>query len=132
MLSHKHNEQLSQGTERRHGKKKRRGTNNIGIKYGFSCINIRQVLREVFITEAGGRGFQHLPRDLANVDASKNHVQSLLLHKKLALFCFAFSPISRDCSPRTMLVLGPGSTHLVTAANLWPRYDHIGSCVAMH
>ena len=31
-----------------------------------------------------------------------------------------------------MLVLGPGSTHLVTAANLWPRYDHIESCVAVH
>ena len=32
----------------------------------------------------------------------------------------------------TMLVLGPGSTHLVTAANLWPRYDHIERCVAVH
>ena len=31
-----------------------------------------------------------------------------------------------------MRVLGPGSTHLVTAANLWPRYDHIESCVAVH
>ena len=37
---------------------------NLGIKHGFSCINIRQV-----------------PRDLANVNAFKNHVQSLLLHK---------------------------------------------------
>ena len=25
-----------------------------------------------------------------------------------------------------------GSTHLVTAANLWPWYDHIESCVAVH
>ena len=74
--------------------------NNIGIKHGFSCINIRHVPREVLKTEAGGRGFQHLPRDLANVNALKNHVRSLLLHKKwkhllhfalfLALFCFAF------------------------------------------
>ena len=54
---------------------------NIGIKHGFSCINIRQVPREVLKTEAGGRGFQHLPRDLANVNALKNHVRSLLLHK---------------------------------------------------
>ena len=78
---------------------------NIGIKHGFSCINIRQVPREVLKTEAGGRGFQCLPRDLANVNALKIHVLSLLLHKKwkhllhLALFhalcCFAFSPISR-------------------------------------
>ena len=44
-------------------------------------MNIRQVQREVLKTEAGGRGFQHLPRDLANVDDSKNHVRSLLLHK---------------------------------------------------
>ena len=55
--------------------------NNIGIKHGFPCINIRQVLREVLKTEAGGRGFHHLPRDQANVDALKNHVRSLLLHK---------------------------------------------------
>ena len=46
----------------------------IGIKHGFSCINIRQVPREVLKTEAGGRGFQHLLRDLANVNALKNHV----------------------------------------------------------
>ena len=74
---------------------------NIGIKHGFSCINIRQLLWEVLKTEAEGRGFQHLPRDLANVNALKNHVRSLLLHKNwkhllhfalfLAVFCFAFS-----------------------------------------
>ena len=71
--------------------------NNIGIKHGFSGVNIRQ---------AEGRGFQHLLRDLANINALKNHVQSLILHKNwkyllyfalfLALFCFAFSPISRE------------------------------------
>ena len=54
---------------------------SIGIKHGFSCINIRQVPREVLKTEAEGCGFQHLPRDLANVNAFKNHVRSLLLHK---------------------------------------------------
>ena len=53
----------------------------IGIKHGFSCINIRQVPWEVLKTEAEGCGFQHLPRDLANVNALKNHVRSLLLHK---------------------------------------------------
>ena len=40
---------------------------NIGIKHDFSCINIRQVPREVLKTEAGGRGFQHLPGDLVNL-----------------------------------------------------------------
>ena len=53
----------------------------IGIKHSFSCINIRQVPREVLKTEAGGLGFQHLSRELANVKALKNHVQLLLLHK---------------------------------------------------
>ena len=37
----------------------------------FQCINIRQVPREVLKTAASGLGFQHLPRDLANVNASK-------------------------------------------------------------
>ena len=79
---------------------------NIGIKHGFSCINIRKVPWEVLKTEAEGRGFQHLPRDLANVNALKKHVRSLLLHKNgkhllhfalfLALFCFTFSLMSRN------------------------------------
>ena len=46
----------------------------IGIRHGFSCINIRQIPWEVLKTEAGGSGFQHLPRDLANVIALKNYV----------------------------------------------------------
>ena len=54
---------------------------NIGIKHGFSCINIRQVPWELLKTEAEGHSFQHLPRDLANANALKNHVRSLLLHK---------------------------------------------------
>ena len=47
----------------------------------FQCIIIRQVPWEVLETEAFGLRFQHLPRDLANVNALKNHVRSLLLHK---------------------------------------------------
>ena len=35
----------------------------------FQCINIRQVPRGVLKTPAFGLGFQHLPRDLANVNA---------------------------------------------------------------
>ena len=46
----------------------------IGIKHGFSYINIRQVPWEVLKTKAEARGFQHLPKDLANVNALKNHV----------------------------------------------------------
>ena len=37
----------------------------------FQCINIRQVIWEVLKTAASGLGFQHLPRDLANVYAWK-------------------------------------------------------------
>ena len=56
-------------------------TANIGIKHGFPCINVCQVPREMMKTEAEGRGFQQLPRDLANVNALENNVWSLLLHK---------------------------------------------------
>ena len=37
----------------------------------FQCINIRQVSWEVLKTAAFGLGFQHLPRDLANVNEWK-------------------------------------------------------------
>ena len=37
----------------------------------FQCINIRQVHWEVLKTAAFGLGFQHLPRDLENVNAWK-------------------------------------------------------------
>ena len=37
----------------------------------FQCINIRQVPWEVLKTAAFGLGFQHLPQDLANVNAWK-------------------------------------------------------------
>ena len=48
--------------------------NNIEIKHGFPCINVCQVPREVLKTEAEGRDFQQLPRDLANVNALENNV----------------------------------------------------------
>ena len=38
---------------------------------GFQCFNVRQVPWEVLKTSASGLGFQHLPRDLANVNAWK-------------------------------------------------------------
>ena len=47
---------------------------NIGIKHGFPCINVCQVPREMLKTEAEGRGFQQLLRDLANVNALENNV----------------------------------------------------------
>ena len=53
---------------------------NIGMKHGFPFINIRKVPREGLKTEGETRGFQHLPRDLSNVNEWQNHVWSLLLH----------------------------------------------------
>ena len=60
----------------------------IGIKHGFSCFNIRQVPWEVLKSEAEGRGFQHLPRDVANVNALKNHVRLQLLQKQKKNICY--------------------------------------------
>ena len=40
----------------------------IGIKHDFPFINMRKVPREVLKTKGEARGFQHLPRDLANVN----------------------------------------------------------------
>ena len=37
----------------------------------FQCINIHQVTWEVLKTANFGLGFQHLPRDLANIKAWK-------------------------------------------------------------
>ena len=114
------------------------------IKHGFSCINIRQVPWEVLKTEAEGRGFQHLPRDLANVNALKKNMFDRYYCIKNENICYIsrhflhyfvspFPPMSHErYFPRTMLVLGPGSAHFVTVAILWPRYEHIESCVAVH
>ena len=48
--------------------KKIKTSYNIGIKHDFPFINIDKVSREVLKTEGEARGFQHLPRDLANVN----------------------------------------------------------------
>ena len=47
---------------------------NIGIKHGFSYINVRQVLKGMLKTEDEAGGFPHLLRDLAEVIASNNYV----------------------------------------------------------
>ena len=52
----------------------------------FQCINIRQVPREVLKTAASGLGFQHLPRDLANVNALKKTflIPILFLYRRIS------------------------------------------------
>ena len=100
-----------------------------GIKHGFSCINIRQVPWEVLKTDAEGRGFQHLPRDLANVNALKNNVRSLLLHKNwkhllhfalfLALFCFAEISTNYTRSRAGQNISRDGSNSVVPVQAYW-------------
>ena len=62
----------------------------------FQCINVRQVPWEVLKTAAFGLGFQHLPRDLANVNAWKtmfdpyieDHNYYADVHADLVLQCW--------------------------------------------
>ena len=49
----------------------------------FQCINIRQVPWEMLKTAAFGLGFQHLPRDLADVNAWKTMFDPYI-HKSLS------------------------------------------------
>ena len=58
----------------------------------FQCINIRQVPREVLTTAASGLGFQHLPRDLANVNAWKTMFDSYNETKTDFILCFKGQP----------------------------------------
>lgn len=53
----------------------------IGIKIFLSCINICKVQVLLLKTEREARYFQQHPRDLANANAMKNKVWSLLLYK---------------------------------------------------
>ena len=50
----------------------------------FQCINIRQVPWEVLKTAASGLGFQHLTRDLANVNAWKTMFDPYIETKRLS------------------------------------------------
>ena len=49
----------------------------------FQCINIRQVPWEVLKTAASSLGFQHLPRDLANVNAWKTMFEPYNLEQSI-------------------------------------------------
>ena len=54
----------------------------------FQCINIRQVPWEVLKTAAFGLGFQHLPRDLAEVNTWKTMFDPyIVLHLTVTKIC---------------------------------------------
>ena len=69
----------------------------------FQCINIRQVPREVLKTAAYGLGFQHLPRDLANVNAWKNMFDPYIEAHYNRLLCNIVKPfIDLSCKLSTI------------------------------
>ena len=96
----------------------------------WRMLYIRQVPWELLKTQAEGRGFQHLPRtwrmlmhwktmfDRYKCIKTENicYILRYFLHNFVTLFrrCLA------NVISQTMHIIGPGSTHLVTAANLWP------------
>ena len=51
----------------------------------FQCINIRQVPWKLLKTSASGLGFQHLPRDLANVNAWKTYLIPIFSHGDVSI-----------------------------------------------
>ena len=57
----------------------------IGIKHVFPCINIRWVPREVLKTEGAARGFQHRPRNPANVKGDRNPNDKYVLSERALL-----------------------------------------------
>lgn len=70
----------------------------IGIKIFLSCINICKVQVVLLKTEPEARDFQQHPRDLANANAMKNKVWSLLLHKFSQTATKQWKCISNYCS----------------------------------
>ena len=113
----------------------------IGIKHGFSRINIRQVPWEMLKTEAEGvfntsqgtwRMLMHWKNMFDRYHCIKTENVCYISRYFLHYFVSPFHRCLTNLISTDMPVLGPGSIHLVTAANLWPRYDHIESCVAVH
>ena len=89
------------------------------------------------LTFAGFRGgFQHRPRNPANVNARKKHVRSLLLHKSiekvdfravfrciiLALFCFDFLHRRTKIISIYILVPGPSVNNYSIMAENWQGF----------
>ena len=113
---------------------------NIWIKHVFSLFNIRQVPWE----GPEGRGFQHLPSDLANVYAWKTmfgryyciKTENICYISHYFLHDFV-SPNFHRCLANLISIYYARSragqyTSRITAANMWPWYYDIESCVAVH
>ena len=96
----------------------------------FQCIIIRHVPREVLKTAASGLGFQHLPRDLANVNAwktmfdpyivclwpHKKNTKQFLLHCPIAITDDLLRSSAQLCQP-SLSILFYGDLNLTSNEN---------------
>ena len=69
----------------------------------FQCINIRQVPWEVLKTAASALGFQHLPRDLANVNVWKTMFDPYMRMCKAHSICSADTSDKADAQFCTLI-----------------------------
>ena len=73
----------------------------------FQCINIRQVPWEAMKTAAFGLGFQHLPRDLANVNEWKTMFDPYIVYARLPLLRNHFMKghgLVQCCGPPNVII----------------------------
>ena len=72
----------------------------------FQCINIRQVPWEVLKTAAFSLGFQHLPRDLANVKAWKTmfdpYIIEYVSREQMSEWDFLFAHVQDNVNPHIL------------------------------
>ena len=80
----------------------------------FQCINIPQVPWEVLKTAAFGLGFQHLPRDLANVNAWKTMIDPYIGFSSLYMF-FIFQHLLSEAIVILNYNSGPLETEVLRA-----------------
>ena len=93
----------------------------------FQCINIRQVPWEVLKTAAFGLGFQHLPRDLANINAwktifdpyNKRHLQTAYIQMTRLIMTLSLSALHINFPIERLFKKATKTTSLVW--NLAPK-----------
>ena len=144
----KWNEKMKIKKKKKKKKKKTEREKQMNMEQIYTkTINIIKRSNMVFhaLTFSRSRGRCWKPRPKAAVYNTSQGIWRMLMHWKTMFetICYIrifsctilyrlFTDVSRTLFPRTMLVLGQGSTHLVTEAILWTRYKQIENCVAVH
>ena len=96
----------------------------------FLCINIRQVRGRCWKTEGTWRMLMHWKTMFNRYYCLKTENICYMSRYFFCTTCILFrlfTHAARTLFQWTIHVLGQGSTYLVTAAILWPRYEHIES-----